>query len=145
MKDQSRIFFLVFGGICFLMSVVHLVRFFQQPSDIWWTPTGIRVPLSKSSDRAEIYVAGVLLPAQLKAGHLLLAGEQGTARLDETAISLRFNNWDRVRSEQIPVLLSFAVGAGSGGVILLFGALGWTPRRATGASTRGPAAETPAC
>jgi len=134
--DHSRASFLLFGGIFFVMSVVHLVRFFHQPSDIWWTPTAMRVPLRESRDRAEIYVGGVSLHEQLKAGRLLLAGEQGTAAVDEAAISLRFNNWDRVRAQQISGLLSYAAGAGAAGVILLFGVLGWTPRRAVSGGPR---------
>ena len=130
MKDYSRRFFLLFGVIFFLMSVLHLSRFFLQPSDIWWTPNSLRVSLRDSRDRTEIYVAGVLLQEQLKAGRLLLRDEQGTTRVDETAVTLRFNNWDRVRSQQASVLLSFAAGAGAAGATLLFAALGWTPRGA---------------
>lgn len=136
-KDRSRMFFLAFGSIFFVMSVDHLIRFFRQPDDIWWTPTTMRVPLSESRDRAEIYVGGILLQEHLRSGRLLLAGEQGTARVDEATMGLRFNNWDRVRSQQIPGLLSYAAGAGAAGFTLLFGVLGWTPRRAVNAGESG--------
>lgn len=133
-KEHSRPVFLILGSIFFLVSVLHLIRFFRQPDDIWWTHTTMRVPLRESRDRVEIYAAGVLLQEHLKSGRLLLAGEQGTARLDEASIGLRFNNWDRVRSQQIPALLSYAAGAGAAAFTLLFSALGWIPRRAVDAN-----------
>jgi hypothetical protein len=132
-RDHWRLFLLTFGSIFFVMSVVQLVRFFRQPADIWWTPTTMRMPLGESRDRVQIYVAGVLLQEHLTGGRLLLAGERGTAQVNETDVDLRFNNWDRVRSQQIPALLSYAAGAGAAGIALLFAALGCIPPRAGGA------------
>jgi hypothetical protein len=41
-KTRSRIYLLVFGGVIFLLSALHLVTFLAQPADIWWTPKTLR-------------------------------------------------------------------------------------------------------
>jgi hypothetical protein len=122
----------MFGGIFLLMSVLRLFAFFRQPRDIWWTPNGMRVPIVEAQDRLRVYVGDLPLLEQLKAGGLLIAGSGGPTPLRESGVSVRFNNWDRVRAEQIPALASYAAGAGAAGVILLFGILGWVPKQRAG-------------
>ena len=125
-----RRFWLVFGIAIFLIPASHLFRFFTQRSDIWWTPKALSVPLLDSSDRVQIYVRGELLREQLKAQRLRVVTDQGPVTLTESDVTLRFNNHDRVRAEQIPTLLSAAGGAGVAGVVLLLTILGrWPPTR----------------
>lgn len=128
-RDPVRLYFLLFGGIFLLVSVLHLIAFVRQRRDIWWTPNDMRVPIAQAQDRVRVYVAEEPLLDALKARGLLVAGSGGPTPLRESEVSVRFNNWDRVRAEQIPALASYAAGAGAAGVTLLFGVFGWTPRR----------------
>jgi hypothetical protein len=122
-----RKFLLVFGGVFFLMSAAQLVRLFQQPADIWWTPMAQGVPLVDSSSRVVVYIRDGALAEHLKAGRLLLQTEAGTAPIAESEVRMRFNNWDRVRAERSPSLIGFGICLGASGVFFLLGLLGWGP------------------
>ena len=117
----TRKFLLIFGGIFFLMSALQIVRFFNQPADIWWTPKTLSVPLADASDRVEVYVRDVALHEQIKAGRVQLLADNATAPVTESDIRLRFNNWDRIRAERIPALLGPGIVLGALGVFFLVG------------------------
>jgi hypothetical protein len=122
-----RKYLLVFGGVFFLMSALQLVRFFTQPADIWWTPKALGLSLADTSDRVEIYVRGVSLQEYVRAGRVQLLADTGATPITESEMRLRFNNWDRIRAQRIPSLLSAGLALGASGVLLLFGILGWGP------------------
>ena len=122
-----RKFSLVFGGIFFLMSALQIVRFFNQPADIWWTPKALSLRLADSSGRVEVYVRDVTLWDHVKAGRVQLLTDAGAAPVTEPDIRLRFNNWDRIRAERIPALLGNGIVLGATGMLLLFCVLGWEP------------------
>ena len=75
----------------------------------------------------EVYVRDGALQEHVKAGRVQLLTETGAASVTESDIRLRFNNWDRIRAQRIPSLLSAAIGLGASGVFFLFGLLGWGP------------------
>lgn len=124
-----RKYLLIFGGVFFLMSALQLVRFFNQPADIWWTAKALALPLADTSDRVEVYVRGVALQNHVKAGRVQLLTDKGATPVMESDMRLRFNNWDRIRAQRIPSLLSAGVGLGASGVLFLFGVLGWGPAK----------------
>jgi hypothetical protein len=126
-----RKYLLIFGGILLLTSAVQLARFFDQPADIWWTPKALGLPLADTSDRVEVYVRDVALGEHVKAARLQLLTDAGASTIAAPDIRLRFNNWDRIRAERIPSLLSAAMGLGAAGILLLFGLLGWGPTKRT--------------
>ncbi len=126
---RPRTFLLMFGGIFFLMSAHHIVRFFTRPSGIWWTPKPLSLPLPDVSDRVEVYVRGVALQEHLRASRIQLLTDAGATPVTESDTRLRFNNWDRVRAQGIPSLLAAAVCLGASGVFLLFGVLGWVQNK----------------
>jgi hypothetical protein len=70
------------------------------------------VPLAESTDRVEIYARGKPLAALLQAGQLRIAEEGGPSTLATKDVGLRFNNWDRVRVERLPLLLVYAAVCG---------------------------------
>ena len=123
----GRKFLLIFGGIFFLMSALQIMRSFNQPADIWWTPQTLSLRLADTSDRVEVYVRDVALWEHVKAGRLQLLTDKGVVPVTESDIRLRFNNWDRIRAERSPALLSAGIGLGAAGVFLLIGILGWGP------------------
>ena len=113
-----RKFLLVFGGIFFLMSALHIVRFFTRPADIWWTPKTLSLRLGDSSDRVQVYVRDVDLREHVKTGRVQLVTDTGEAPITESDVRLRFNNWDRIRAQRIPSLLGTGIGLGAAGVLL---------------------------
>jgi hypothetical protein len=128
-NNRSRISLLVFGGMIFLLSALHLVGFFVQPSDIWWTPKALSVPLANASDRVEIYVHDAALQEQIEAGRIQLVTDAGPTSIAGPDVRLRFNNWDRVRARKIPILVGAAFCAGASSILLLLGILGRLPSK----------------
>ena len=124
---RLRTFLLIFGGAFFVLSALQIVRFLNQPADIWWTPKVLGLPLADTSDRVEVYVRDVALPEHVKAGRVQLLTDTGATPVTESDLRLRFNNWDRIRAQRIPSLLTAGMGLGASGVFFLFGVLGWGP------------------
>jgi len=106
------------------MAAVPLYRELSRPADIWWTPRTMLVPLARSQDRVEIYARGKLLPSLLETGEVRIADDTGSSTLAASEIGLRFNNWDRVRADRLPLLLACAALCGAMGVILVLVATG---------------------
>jgi hypothetical protein len=129
-EARARKFWLVLGITVLLIPASHLFRFFTQRSDIWWTPKPLAVPLAESTDRVEIYVQGELLQEQLGAQRLQVLTDRAPATVSLRDVTLRFNNRDRIRAEQIPFLLGAALVTGVVGVFVVLTGLGmWPPSR----------------
>ena len=99
MPPRTRMLFASMSLVFVFLAAMPLVRELTRRRDIWWTPRTMLVPLAESGDRVEIYVAGKPL------GEVL----QGSA------VGLRFNNFDRVRAERLPMLI---VDAGVCGAVI---------------------------
>ena len=124
-----RSYLLIFGGVFLFSSVLNLVQLWHQRTDIWWTPPNLAVPLKESGDRVRIYVRGEPLEEVVTGARLQLGGSPGGALLTPGDVTLRFNNYDRVRANRLIVAASYGVGAGASLVALIFGILGLSPRR----------------
>jgi hypothetical protein len=124
MPPRLRLFFSALTAVLLLIPVLALYRELSMRSDIWWTPPPMALSVSQSQDRVEIYVRGKPLATLLEARQLSVAGEGGASALDAQEIGLRFNNWDRVRAERIPMLMVYAAICGGGAVLLLLIATG---------------------
>jgi hypothetical protein len=118
MPPRIRFFFSMMSVMFFFMAAVPLYTELSRRSDIWWTPQTMLVPLAESTDRVEIYARGRPLAALLAGGHIRVAEDAGTSVLIPSEVGLRFNNWDRVRAQRVPVVL--ASGAGCGMALLMF-------------------------
>jgi hypothetical protein len=117
----------VLGIVVLLIPASQLFRFFTQRSDIWWTPKPLAMPLAESTDRVEIYVRGELLQEQLRAQRLRVFTDGAAATVGVGDVTLRFNNRDRVRADQIPTLLVAALVTGVVGVFVVLSGLGIWP------------------
>jgi hypothetical protein len=112
----------------FFVAAVPLYRELSRRRDIWWTPRTMLIPLAESTDRVEIYALGQPLTALLQAGQVRMAEDGSMRVLTAGEIGLRFNNWERVRAERLPVLLASAAGCGVAVLMLLLimtGRLTW--------------------
>jgi len=119
MPPRIRLLFSALSLALFLVAAVPLYGELSRRSDIWWTPHAMLVPLAESKDRVEIYVHGKPLAALLQAGKLRIAEDGGLSALATSDVGLRFNNWDRVRVERLPLLLVCAAGCGITACMLL--------------------------
>jgi len=119
MPSRTRLVFAALSLVFFFLAAAPLYRELARRSDIWWTPRTMLVPLGESRDRVEIYTRGKPLAALLQAGQLRIAEEGGSSILATSDVGLRFNNWDRVRVERIPLMLVYAAACGITACIFL--------------------------
>ena len=112
MPPRIRLVFSTLSLVLFFVAAVPLYGELSRRSDIWWTPHAMLVPLAESKDRVEIYAHGKPLAALLQSGQLRIAEDGGLSTLVTNDVGLRFNNWDRVRAERLPLLLAYAAGCG---------------------------------
>jgi hypothetical protein len=112
MPPRIRLVFASLSLAMFFVAAVPLYGELFRRHDIWWTPFAMLVPLGESMDRVEIYARGKPLAALLQAGQLRIAEEGGSSTLAINDVGLRFNNWDRVRVERLPLPLVYAAGCG---------------------------------
>jgi hypothetical protein len=102
-----------------LIPAVALYSELHKRSDIWWTPRTMLVPLSQSTDRVEVYVRGQPLSSRLEAGQLRIAGDTSAGVLSPGDVGFRFNNWDRIRAQRLPLVLVYAAVIGVVAVVFL--------------------------
>lgn len=119
MPTRIRMMFLAMTFALLLIPVVQLYSTLGRRSDIWWTPSSMLVPFSESGDRVRVHIRGKPLDALLDAGQLRLADDGSTNVVTPADVGFRFNNWDRVRAQRIPVLLVYGASIGAGLVLLL--------------------------
>ena len=124
MPLRLRLFFSALTGSLLLIPALALYRELSGRPDIWWTPLPMALSISESQDRVQIFVRGKPLAALLEARQLSVTDENGSSPLGAGEIGLRLNNWDRVRADRLPVLLSYAASCGGGVVLLLLIATG---------------------
>ena len=111
-----QLIFLVIPVGLLLASALKLFAFFQQRSNIWWTPLPMATPLTLSGDRVEVYARGTDLRMLVEGGQVRIGGT--VISVDD--IRVRFNNRDQVRAEQIPMLLTYSFTVGAGLVLVAF-------------------------
>ena len=119
MPPRIRFLFSTMMLALFFVAALPLYRELSRRRDIWWTPRTMLIPLAESTDRVEIYALGQPLTALLQAGQVRLVEGASIRVLTGSDLGLRFNNWDRVRAERLPVLLASAAGCGVA-VLMLF-------------------------
>jgi len=112
-----------------LTALLNLYAFFHRRSDIWWTPLPKAVPVAASGDRVEIYARGTDLRTLLDAGRVRVTGDPGAGVLAADDVRIRFNNWDRVRTEQAPLLVLYGFTIGAALVLVGLTLTGHVPKR----------------
>ena len=127
-RHPAQWYLLIFGLTFLATSGARLYIFLSLPSNIWWTPPSMSVSPADSKDRVQILMRGTELNDLLGSGRLQLAA----SALTPSDVTLRFNNWDRVRAERLPAMLISAATAGSAATLLLVGVVLWSARRREG-------------
>lgn len=108
MPPRVRTTFVVMLLALLLIPAVPLIRELSRPSDIWWTPKTLAVSLSESAKRVEVLVRGRSLRPLVDEGQIRISTDSAVPVVSAGDITFRFNNWDRVRAQKIPVLLVYA-------------------------------------
>jgi hypothetical protein len=121
---RLRLFFSILMATLLLIPAIALYGELSRRSDISWTPAAMALSLAESQDRVQVYARGEPLGALLDAGQLRIIDDKGSSALSARDISLRFNNWDRVRAARIPLVLMYGAACGAGLVLLLIIATG---------------------
>ena len=124
MPPRLRLFYSGLTLGLLLIPAVGLYSELARRSDIWWTPPAMASTLGDSRDRVEIYVGDKPLAARLTAQQLWIRDETGSRVVNADGIRLRFNNWERMRTARLPLMLVCAAALGAGLVIFLVIATG---------------------
>ena len=124
MPLRLRLFFSALTATLLLIPALALYRELSRRPDIWWTPPAMALSLDESQDRVRIYARGKPLGTLLEEGEVWIGKQAGSSPLDRRELGLRFNNWDRIRAERIPMLLAYAAACGADVVLLLVIATG---------------------
>jgi hypothetical protein len=124
MPPRLRLFYSGLTLALLLIPAVALYSELAKRSDIWWTPPAMASTLGDSRDRVEIYVGDKPLAARLTAQQLWIRDETGSRVVNADGIRLRFNNWERMRTARLPLMLVCAAALGAGLVIFLVIATG---------------------
>jgi hypothetical protein len=124
MPPRLRLFYSALTVVLLLIPALAIYAELSRRSDIWWTPRPLAISLADSRDRVEIYVRAEPL-GDLVDAHQLWISEQGrSSPLGAQEITLRFNNWDRIRAARLPLLLVYAATFGAGLAMLILIAAG---------------------
>jgi hypothetical protein len=124
MPPRLRVFYSLLTAGLLLIPLVALYSELAKRADIWWTPGPMALSLAESRDRVEIYARGRPLNTLLEQNQVSIADGARSNVLSAQEIRLRFNNWERVRVQRLPLLLLYAAACGAGAALLLVIATG---------------------
>ena len=124
MPTRLRVFYSLLTASLLLIPVVALYSELPRRSDIWWTPPANALSLLESGDRVQIFARGRPLETLVDQKQVSITDGAASHVLTAQEIGLRFNNWDRVRVQRLPLLLGYAAACGAGLVLLLVIATG---------------------
>ena len=124
MPTRLRVFYSLLTGALLFIPVVALYSELAKRSDIWWTPPPSALSLTESEDRVRIFAEGRPLATLVDQKQVSITDGATSHVLTPQEIGLRFNNWDRVRVQRLPILLIYSAAIGAGLVVILVTATG---------------------
>lgn len=103
MNPQSRpqIGLLIFGIIVFFVFGSQLIIPLVQHRGFEWTPM---TPIAESEDRVDVYIRDTRLIDLLDGQSLVLIINSEEEGLTTEDVTIRFNNYDRIRASKIPLI-----------------------------------------
>lgn len=91
----------------------ELYRAYWGDDSIWWTHQQMRLPLGRAENTFVLYIADKPLRGHLDEGSLFMVDAAGRqARVDPAEVSVRLNNWPRVKASILTwaLISAFAFG-----------------------------------
>ncbi len=113
MPPRVRMIFATLIGVLFLIPALAIYSELSKRTDIWWTPRTLLVPLTEATGRVEVYVRGKSLVSLIDAGQLRVTDADSGSVVGAGDVGFRFNNWDRVGVQRLPLLLGYAAVSGA--------------------------------
>ena len=119
--NKPRINPLVFIGLIGILTIgtnfaVQLYRAFWGNQDIWWTARTMQLPIQDSRDKFKLFINGKPLQKHLANGSLFALDNNGERyRVVSKDITIRLNNWNKVKSS---ILANAIISGVAFGVII---------------------------
>ena len=102
--------------------VTDVYRAFWGEDRIWWTPQAMSLPIEETRNQFELYIAGEPLRKHLSEGTLFSADKKGEQyRVVPKDISVRLNNWDKVKASILTHTTISGFGFGVSITLLVIG------------------------
>ncbi len=109
--------------------------------DIWWTPTSMALPLDQTKNHVAILLQGVSFDRHIDQGRLTVTDDRGaTYRLTSGDITVRVNNWHKIRASRLHWAVYFALALGSCATFFGIGVGQWIAYAKRSTRTAGTAA-----
>ena len=101
---------------------VQLFRAFGENQDIWWTARTMPLTIDETEESFELSISGKTIQKHVSEGTLLAADTEGNQRpVVSGDISVRLNNWNKVRASILTNALYSAVLFGASITMLIVG------------------------
>jgi hypothetical protein len=125
--NKPKINPLVFMGLIGMLTIgtnfaMQIYRAFWGNQNIWWTPRTMQLPIEDSRDNFELYISKKPLQKHLADGTLFALDNNGEQyRVVSKDITIRLNNWNKVRSSILKNAIISGVAFGIVITVLVIG------------------------
>lgn len=112
--------------------VIQIYRVFGSNQDIWWTATTMPLTIDKTKESFELSINGKTIQKHLAEGTLLALNDEGNQQSVVSGdISVRLNNWNKVKASILINALFSGVLFGAGITMFIIGLIQLLNRRSS--------------
>jgi len=112
--------------------VIQIYRAFGSNQDIWWTATTMPLTIDKTKESFELSINGKTIQKHLADGTLLALNDEGNQQSVVSGdISVRLNNWNKVKASILINALFSGVLFGAGITMFIIGLIQLLNRRSS--------------
>ena len=112
--------------------VIQIYRAFGSNQDIWWTATTMPLTIDKTKESFELSINGKTIQNHLSEGTLLALDNEGKQQSVVSGdISVRLNNWNKVKASILINALFSGVLFGAGITMFIIGLIQLLNRRSS--------------
>jgi len=112
--------------------VIQIYRVFGSNQDIWWTATTMPLTIDKTKESFELSINGKTIQKHLADGTLLALNDEGNQQSVVSGdISVRLNNWNKVKASILINALFSGVLFGAGITMFIIGLIQLLNRRSS--------------
>ena len=112
--------------------VIQIYRVFGSNQDIWWTATTMPLTIDKTKESFELSINGKTIQKHLADGTLLALNDEGNQQSVVSGdISVRLNNWNKVKASILTNALFSSVLFGASITMLIIGLIQLLNRRSS--------------